>query len=136
MIEYSFRSVCYQIYLQLQYEDAGFAFGKNLAQLQKVSKDFQELNGELKTISLHNVAVIQNKHILPSYQLTKPLNTIICVKKTTKEQLQSLETFQRLENLVKDYGNSALKSLEIFPNSEAKNCLDNLVRYLMALDNK
>ncbi|XP_028414709.1 decaprenyl-diphosphate synthase subunit 2-like [Dendronephthya gigantea] len=122
--------------LSQKYEDAGFAFGKNLAHLQKISKDFQELKGELETISLNNAAIIENKHILSPDQLTKSLNTFISVEKTMKEQLQSFEIFKSLEDLANDYGNSALKSLEIFPNSEAKNCLDNLVRYLMALYNK
>ena len=104
--------------------------------LQQLSKDYKEINAELENISLNNAAVIQNKHILPPNVLKKPLSSIIPVDEKTKLKLQSFETAENIERLAKGYGNVALESLECFPDSEAKSCLKDLVRYFMTLPKK
>jgi geranylgeranyl pyrophosphate synthase len=119
-----------------QHQDAGFTFGKNLALLRQLVKDYQEINTELKTIPLINAVVIQNKHILPPNVLEKPLNTQIPVPERTRLKLQNSETAQKIEDLTNSYGNNALESLECFPNSEAKTCLENLVKHLVVGENK
>ena len=91
---------------------------------------------ELQNISLNNVAVIQNKHILPPNVLEKSLNSIIPVDEKTKLKLQSSEMADKIERLAKGYGNIALESLECFPSSEAKSCLEDLVRHFMPLPRK
>ena len=124
------------ISILLQHQDAGFTFGKNLAFLRQVFKDYQEINTELKTIPLINAVVIQNKHILPPDVLENPLNTQIAVPKSTRLKLQNFKTAEKIEDLANSYRNNALESLECFPNSEAKTCLENLVKHLVVGHNK
>ena len=124
------------ISILLQHQDAGFTFGKNLALLRQVFKDYQEINTELKTIPLFNTVVIQNKHILPPDVLEKPLNTQITVPESTRSKLQNAKTAQKIEDLANNYRNNALESLECFPNSEAKTCLENLVKHLVVGQDK
>ena len=90
---------------------------------------------DLKTISLNNVAVIQNKHVLPENILEKPVSTVISVDKNAKLKLQHSEIAQQVKDLATCYGNKALENLEQFPSSKARVCFENLVSHLMLLQN-
>ena len=91
---------------------------------------------ELNTVSLNNVAVVQNKNILPENIQEKPVSTVIAVDKNAKLKLQHSEIAQKIKDLAKCYGSKAMENLEQFPSSEARVCLENLVSHLMLLQNK
>ena len=110
-------------------------FGKNFALLQQIAKDHHDI-ATAETIPLKNILTIQNKHVLPSDVVESPLNTLIPLTENNKLKLYNSGTAQKVEEIANDYGEKALESLKNFPNSEAKTCLENLVRHFMLLQKK
>lgn len=87
-----------------------------------------------ESIAITNAAVILIKDSLSGKLVENDENfTNVVVDESTRERIRNNEMTAKIQDLCDNYGQLALESLENFPPSEAKTCLENFVKHLMVL---
>ena len=115
-----------------QLQETAFEFGKNIGFAHQLKKDLQALLEEKSTTILHTAPVI----ISSKQTEVKTLIMQILLEKNTEkldhllQELSSIasqgETLTKMKDLSLDYGEKALQSLQLFPDSDAKQALINI----------
>ncbi|PFX34649.1 Decaprenyl-diphosphate synthase subunit 2 [Stylophora pistillata] len=116
----------------VELQETAFEFGKNIGFAHQLKKDLQALHDEKSTTILHTAPVI----ISSKQPHVKTLIMQILAEKNTEkldDLLQELaftasqgETSSTMKDLSLGYGKKALQSLQLFPDSDAKQALVNI----------
>lgn len=117
-------------YFQLQ--EKAFEFGKNIAYAHQLKEDLQSLHEQKSTTILHSAPVILSSS---QTEVKKLLNEIFSEENTEKldqlyQELSGMviqeETVAQIKKLSSFYGKTALETLCVFPESDAKKALVNI----------
>lgn len=113
-------------------QETAFEFGKNIGFAHQLKKDLQALHEEKSTTILHTAPVIISSK---QTEVKTLIMQILSEKNTEKldhllQELSSIafqgETLTKMKDLSLDYGEKALQSLQLFPDSDAKQALINI----------
>lgn len=117
-------------YFQLQ--EKAFEFGKNIAYAHQLKEDLQSLHEQKSTTILYSAPVILSSS---RTEVKKLLNEIFSEENTDQldqlyQELSSMvlqgEAVAQTKELSSFYGKTALESLRVFPESDAKQALVNI----------
>jgi len=117
-------------YFQLQ--EKAFEFGKNIAYAHQLKDDFQSLQEQKSTAILYSAPIILSSN---HTEVKKLLNEIFSEENTDKldqlhQELSGMvvqeETVIQLKELSSFFSKRALDSLDLFPESDAKEALVNI----------
>ncbi|KAL9969278.1 hypothetical protein ACROYT_G021474 [Oculina patagonica] len=113
-------------------QEKAFEFGKNIAYAHQLKEDLQSLHEQKSTTILHSAPVILSSS---QTEVKKLLNEIFSEENTEKldqlyQELSGMviqeETVAQIKKLSSFYGKTALETLCVFPESDAKKALVNI----------